>query len=113
MSAHVHIPRVRTLVLVWLTLICLTGMTTGVSYVELGWMNIVIALLIAVFKASLVAWIFMGVRHTTTLTKLFVVAGLVWLSILILVTFSDYSSRSWTYQPQPWSQGPGNGPAAK
>lgn len=113
MSAHVHIPRVRTLVLVWLALICLTGMTTGVSYVELGWMNIVIALLIAVFKASLVAWIFMGVRHTTTLTKLFVVAGLVWLGILILLTFSDYSSRSWNYQPQPWSQGVGNGSATK
>ena len=103
MSAHVHIPRVRTLVLVWLALICLTGMTTGVSYVELGWMNIVIALLIAVFKASLVAWIFMGVRYTTSLTKLFVVAGLVWLGIMILITSSDYTSRSWTYQPQPWS----------
>src|SRR5579875_3796387 len=101
MTAHAHIPRVRTFVLVWLALICLTGMTTGVSYVELGWMNIVIALFIAVFKAS------MGVCHTTNLTKLFVVAGLVWLSILILVTFSDYTSRSWTYQPQPWSQGPG------
>ncbi len=113
MSVHVHVPRVRTLVLVWLALICLTGMTTGVSYVELGWMNIVIALFIAVFKASMVVWIFMGVRHTTNLTKLFVVAGLVWLSILILVTFSDYSSRSWTYQPAPWSQGPGNGPATK
>src|SRR5581483_6483603 len=113
MTAHVPVPRVRTLVFVWLALICLTGMTTGVSYVELGWMNIVIALLIAVFKASLVVWIFMGVRHTTTLTKLFVVAGLVWLSILILLTFSDYTSRPWTYQPQPWSQGPGNGPATK
>jgi cytochrome c oxidase subunit 4 len=90
-------------VLVWLALICLTGMTTGVSYVELGWMNIVIALLIAVFKASLVAWIFMGVRYTTSLTKLFVVAGLVWLGIMILITSSDYTSRSWTYQPQPWS----------
>jgi len=78
-------------------------MTTGVSYVELGWMNIVIALLIAVGKASLVAWIFMGVRYTTSLTKLFVVAGLVWLGIMILVTFSDYSSRTWTYQAQPWS----------
>ena len=103
MTGHVHIPRVRTLVLVWLALICLTGTTTGVSYVELGWFNIVIALFIAVFKASLVAWIFMGVRYTTSLTKLFVVAGLVWLTILILITFSDYSSRSWTYQAKPWS----------
>ncbi|HEU5402992.1 MAG TPA: cytochrome C oxidase subunit IV family protein [Terriglobales bacterium] len=108
-QVHAHIPRVRTLVLVWLALICLTGMTTGVSYVDLGWMNIVVALFIAVFKASLVAWIFMGVRHTTSLTKLFVVAGLVWLSIMILITFSDYSSRSWTYQPQPWATNPAGG----
>jgi cytochrome c oxidase subunit 4 len=92
---------------------CATGLTTAVSYVEMGWFNIVIALFIAVAKASLVAWIFMGVRFTTNLTKLFVVAGLVWLGILILITFSDYSTRHWTYQPQPWSHGPGNGPAAK
>lgn len=108
-TVHAHIPKVRTLVLVWLTLICLTGMTTGVSYVDLGWMNIVVALFIAVFKASLVAWIFMGVRHTTSLTKLFVVAGLVWLGIMILITFSDYSSRSWTYQAQPWAHNPAAG----
>ncbi len=95
--------------MVWLALICLTGMTTGVSYVDLGWMNIVVALLIAVFKASMVAWIFMGVRHTTSLTKLFVVAGLVWLGIMILITFSDYSTRSWTYQAQPWATNPAGG----
>ena len=39
-------------------------------------LHIVVALLIAVSKACLVAWIFMGVRYTTSLTKLFVVAGL-------------------------------------
>ncbi|MBV9501066.1 MAG: cytochrome C oxidase subunit IV family protein [Acidobacteriaceae bacterium] len=106
---HVHIPKVRTLVLVWLALICLTGMTTAVSYLELGWMNIVIALLIAVSKASMVAWIFMGVRHTTSLTKLFVVAGLVWLGIMILITASDYNTRNWTYQPMPWANNPAGG----
>lgn len=108
-TVHAHIPRVRTLVLVWLALICLTGLTTAASYVELGWLNIVVALLIAVSKASMVAWIFMGVRYTTSLTKLFVVAGLVWLGIMILITFSDYSSRSWTYQPQPWSHNAAGG----
>lgn len=113
MTTHVHIPKVGTLVAVWATLIVFTGLTSWVSYYDFGIWNIVIALLIAVTKASLVAWIFMGVRFTTTLTKLFVVAGLVWLSILILLTFSDYHSRAWTYQPQPWSHGPGNGPAAK
>jgi cytochrome c oxidase subunit 4 len=98
-----HIAKVKALVLVWAVLIVLTGTTSAVSYVELGRWNVVVALLIAVTKASLVVWIFMGVRYTTTLTRLFVVAGLVWLSIMILITFSDYNSRSWTYQAQPWS----------
>lgn len=99
-----HIPKVKILVMVWAALIVLTGTTSAVSYIELGRWNIVVALLIAVTKASLVVWIFMGVRYTTSLTKLFVVAGLVWLTIMILITFSDYHTRSWTYQAQPWSQ---------
>jgi cytochrome c oxidase subunit 4 len=99
-----HIPKVKTLVFVWAALIVLTGTTSAVSYVELGPWNIVVALLIAVTKASLVVWIFMGVRFTTSLTKLFVIAGLVWVSILILITISDYNSRNWTYQARPWSQ---------
>jgi cytochrome c oxidase subunit 4 len=100
---HVPIPKVRTLVAVFLTLIVLTFVTTVVSYVNLGEFNVIVALLIALCKASIVAWIFMGVRYTTSLTKLFVVAGLVWLSILILLTYSDYSSRSWIYQARPWN----------
>ena len=103
MSSHVHIPKVKTLVAVWATLVVLTGTTAFVSYIELGEWNIVVALLIAVIKASLVVWIFMGVRYTTNLTRLFCVAGLVWLSIMILITFSDYTSRGWMYQGQPWS----------
>jgi cytochrome c oxidase subunit 4 len=104
MSSHVHIPHVKALVAVWAALIVLTGTTAAVSYIELGELNIIVALLIALIKASLVAWIFMGVRYSTNLTRLFVVAGLVWLSIMIMITFSDYHSRNWTYQPQPWSQ---------
>ncbi len=103
MSTHVPIPTLRALVSVWAALIVLTGTTVGVSYLELGEWNIVLALLIALLKASLVAWVFMGIRHSTTLTRLFCVAGLVWLSIMMLITFSDYLSRHWTYQPQPWS----------
>lgn len=101
---HTPIPKVSALVGVFLTLIVATFLTTVISYVDLGEWNIVVALLIAVTKASLVAWIFMGVRYTTSLTKLFVVAGLVWLSILIILTYTDYTSRNWIYQARPWSQ---------
>jgi cytochrome c oxidase subunit 4 len=97
-----HIPPVRTLVAVFGALIILTGTTVGVSFIELGDWNVVVAILIAVIKASLVAWIFMGVRHATTLNRLFVVAGLIWLGIMILLTFTDYTTRSWTYQPKAW-----------
>jgi cytochrome c oxidase subunit 4 len=100
---HVPIPKVGTLVGVWAALIVLTGLTSAVSYLELGEWNIVVALLIALTKASLVAWIFMGVRYSTTLTRLFCVAGLVWLAIMVLITYSDYSTRNWIYQAQPWS----------
>ena len=102
-TPHSHVPKVGTLVAVWGSLIALTILTTVVSHLELGVFNIVLALLIAVGKASLVAWIFMGVRYTTSLTKLFVVAGLVWLSIMVLITYSDYSTRGWSYEAQPWS----------
>lgn len=103
MSGHVHIPPVRDLVAVFVALIVLTFVTAYVSTIDMGEFNIIVALAIALFKASLVAWIFMGVRYTTQLTKLFVVAGIVWLMILIFITFSDYSSRGWQYQPKPWN----------
>jgi cytochrome c oxidase subunit IV len=98
-----HVPTVKSLVGVFITLICLTWTTVGVSYLELGEWNVIVALIIAVIKASLVAWIFMGVRYSTNMTRLFVVAGLVWLAIMILITGGDYFTRSWDYQAQPWA----------
>jgi cytochrome c oxidase subunit IV len=106
---HPHIPTARALVAVWATLVVFTIVTALIATIDLGEWNVVVALIIAVTKASLVAWIFMGVRYTTSLTKLFVVAGLVWLGIMILITASDYTSREWTYQPQPWANNPSGG----
>ena len=101
--SHIHIPKVSTLVKVWATLLAFTFITAEVATFNLGEWNIVVAMAIACTKATLVAWIFMGVRYTSQLTKLFCVAGLVFLSILLLITFSDYSSRSWTYHAAAWA----------
>jgi cytochrome c oxidase subunit 4 len=106
-----HIPTVKILVAVWAGLICLTWTTVGVSYLELGEWNVIVALCIALIKASLVAWIFMGVRFSAPMTRLFVVAGLVWLTIMIVITSGDYTTRHLDYHPQPWASGPENGPA--
>ena len=106
MSSHTHIPTVKSLVTIWAALICFTWITVGVSYLELGshgeW-NVVVALAIALIKASLVAWVFMGVRFSAPLTRLFVVAGLLWLTIMIVITSGDYATRRWDYHPAPWA----------
>ena len=47
MIAHVPIPKVSTLVSVFAALIILTFVTTLVSYIDLGELNVVVALAIA------------------------------------------------------------------
>jgi cytochrome c oxidase subunit 4 len=97
-----YISPARDYVLVWLALIVLTITTTAVGYSDLGPFNIVVAITIAVVKMSLVIWIFMGVRHTSSLTKLFVVAGFFWFLILIVMTGQDYASRNWLVRGHMW-----------
>lgn len=86
---------VRTYVFIWLALSILTVVTFLVSKVDLGALNIVIALLIAAFKMSLVIWFFMHVKTDNPLTKLFVFAGFFWIAILLVLTLGDYFSRTW------------------
>jgi|SRR5579862_8370244 len=86
---------VRTYVFIWLALSILTVVTFLVSKIDLGALNIVIALGIAAFKMSLVIWFFMHVRTDNPLTKLFVFAGFFWIAILLALTLGDYFSRTW------------------
>lgn len=98
---HPVVP-VKTYALVFAALIVLTVTTVEVSKIELGVFNFVCAMTIAVIKATLVVWFFMHVRDSTSMTKLFVVAGLFWMSILIVFTMSDYASRGWLGFPNWW-----------
>jgi len=41
---------------------------------------------------------FMNLKNDSPLTKLFAVAGLVWMLILIGLTLSDYLTRNWMPQ---------------
>jgi cytochrome c oxidase subunit IV len=88
-----HIDSTGTYVKILLVLLFLTGLTTAVAYVDLGIFSTVVALSIAVVKMLLVALFFMHVRHSTKLTKLVVVGGLVWLMILLLLTMTDFVTR--------------------
>jgi cytochrome c oxidase subunit 4 len=94
-----HIDSIRTYALVLVALLALTAVTTLVAFVDLGDFSVVVALGIAVCKMLLVALFFMHVRHSTKLTKLVVLGGLLWLVILLMLTLSDYTARGWIGVP--------------
>src|SRR5215469_2704586 len=88
-----HVDSIKTYGGIWLLLLVLTGVTTAVAFVDLGAFSVVVALAIAVVKMLLVALFFMHVRHSTRLTKLVVLGGLLWLAILLTFTLTDFVTR--------------------
>jgi cytochrome c oxidase subunit 4 len=74
-----------------------TALTVAAAWVDLDYVfhgaNTVVALTIAVFKATLVVLYFMHVRYSSRLTWVIVVAGLFWLAIMFVFTISDYMTR--------------------
>ena len=100
MSSHIVAP--KTYFLVFATLMALTSVTVGVAYLNLGPLNVVIALTIAFCKMLLVALFFMHVRYSSRLTQLVAGAGFLWLMILIGLTLSDFLTRSWLPGPRGW-----------
>ena len=90
---HTHIDSVGTYVKILLALLVATGVTTAVARVDLGGFSVVVALGIASVKMVLVALFFMHIRHSTKLTRLVVLGGLLWLGILLLLTMTDFATR--------------------
>jgi cytochrome c oxidase subunit IV len=58
-----------------------------------GVLNALVALTIAVIKATAVILIFMHVRWSSRLTQVIVVASVFWLLIMLSFTLSDYFTR--------------------
>ena len=90
-----HIVPTRVYYTIFAILILCTLLTVLVASVDLGALNIVAALTIAVFKASLVVLYFMHVKYSTRLTWAVVVGSVFWLGILLVLTMSDYLTRGW------------------
>ena len=80
---------------VFIALMFFTILTVVVSKIHLGIWNTPVALGIALTKATLVALIFMHLRSSPKLTALVVGSALLFLTILIIVTASDYFTRPW------------------
>ena len=98
-DSALHVVPARVYVLIFLGLLALTATTIYVAFIDLGPLNNVVALSIAVVKTLLVILYFMHVRHSTRLTGLVIASGFFWLLLLIGITMADYVSRGWMGVP--------------
>ena len=94
-SSHFIIP-IKYYLITFLSLIILTIITIYTAkYVDLGKSgNVILALVIADIKASLVILFFMGLRWGSTFNRVFFLSSILFLMIFLVFTLIDYASRN-------------------
>lgn len=93
-----HIIPVRTYLLVAAALYVLTIITVAVSRVDVGEWNLIVAMLIATMKGTLVILFFMHLLYDNKLYGSFFTAALVFLGIFIIITMLDTMRRDDIYE---------------
>jgi len=91
---HDHVVSTKVYYAVFAFLLVMTALTVIVAKVDLGIFNTLVALLIAVAKASAVVFFFMHVRWASKLARLFVAAGFFWLLLMFVLVMMDYANRA-------------------
>jgi cytochrome c oxidase subunit IV len=93
-AAHEHHgPTLKVYYVIFGLLMILLVVTLGAAAIDLGPLNLPIAMTIAVAKAVLIVMFFMHVYYSSHLVKFFAGAALFWLMIMFVLTLSDYASR--------------------
>ena len=103
--AQHHVP-MSTFNVIIILLMVLLLVTVGAAFLPLGELNMIVAMTIACIKALLVILFFMHVKYSSRLTKVFVGASFLWLTILFALTFPDYISRGWLSNSNGWEDNP-------
>jgi cytochrome c oxidase subunit IV len=94
-----HIVPVKIYYGVFGALMFFTVLTYFAATIDLGSFNLVVALAIAIIKATLVILFFMHVKYSTTLTKAIVASGFFFFLIMIFFTMNDLLTRGWSGVP--------------
>jgi len=88
-----HIVSYRKLAGIWLALLVLTGLTVGITRLDLGGYKVLGALTIACMKSGLVIAFFMHLKYEGRLLRWLLFLALVTLAIFIGFTFFDLLYR--------------------
>lgn len=90
---HHHILPFRTYMLVTAGLLILTAITVGISYMDFGVFNLLVAMAVAVGKAALVALFFMHLKYDNKIYLMVFMVALLTLGVLIFLTLADTMTR--------------------
>jgi cytochrome c oxidase subunit 4 len=93
MSQENHTVPYKTHALVLVALIIMTALSVAVTQIHLGALTVLVALLLATIKASLVLIFFMHLKFDNRFFAFMVIGVLILIGIVIFITFLDYLYR--------------------
>ncbi len=88
-----HVVPMKIYIGVFTTLLFLTVVTVGVAQVDLGPANMLVAMVVATIKATLVCMFFMQLKYDERLNTIIFVFGLIFVALFFLFTTLDVFSR--------------------
>lgn len=92
-AVHAHVLSPFFYAAIFAALLMLTAATVGQSYVDLGSLNIILVVIIASLKATLVVTFFMHLSHDNCFHALIFVAIVFFIGIFFAYTFNDTDRR--------------------
>jgi cytochrome c oxidase subunit 4 len=92
-AVHSHISPTKFYIQIFVALVLLTLLTIGVSYVHLGKLNLIVAILISTTKASLVVTFFMHLKYDNRFNALMFLGSLLFIGVFFAYTINDTDYR--------------------
>ncbi len=90
---HAHVLGLKFYIAIFLALIAFTLLTVGASNIHLGKFNLVVAVVIASMKASLVVLFFMHLRWDNKFNSMILVVSLMFIGVFFAYTLNDTEHR--------------------
>ncbi len=85
----------KTYVIAYLAMLCLLGLNIGISFFNLGWGNMLIALVLGGMEAAVLVGVLMQGLYEKPMIHIVMGGAALWFLILISLTMTDYITRNW------------------
>ena len=93
-DVHAHISPAKFYVFILAILMTLTLLTVGVSYIHLGKLNLIVAIVIASIKACFVVLFFMHLKYDNKFNALVLIISLLFIGVFFAYTLNDTEHRA-------------------